>query len=257
MPFTDINGLNVYYEIYGDGDTIVLLHHGFGCTKMWKDIYPAFAEQGYRIVLYDRRGYGQSEKGPDFRAFYESDDFRPLSVEELALVRDLLDLDSFHIVGQCEGGVVGVDYAVRYPRYVKTLTVSSTQCYSTMTMAELNALKMPNPFHDLKPEIKEKLMQWHGKDHTEAFYNQFRTYGGAYGTGFFDLRTVLPSVSCPALVLYPDRSFLFGVEQGVALYRHLPKGELAILPRCGHNTYEEQPAAYIRIIMDFLKRHGF
>jgi pimeloyl-ACP methyl ester carboxylesterase len=257
VPFTDINGLKLFYEIHGDGDTIVLLHHGFGCTKMWKDIYPAFVYEGYRVVLYDRRGYGQSEKGHDFQAFYEGDGFRPESVEELALLRDQFNIDFFHIVGQCEGGVVGIDYAIQYPQHVKTITVSSTQCYSTMSMAEFNALKMPNPFRDLEPEIREKLIRWHGKDHAESFYNQFRTYGGAYGTGFFDLRDVLPSVPCPALVLYPDRSFLFGVEQGVALYRHLPKGELAILPNCGHNTYEEQPEEYTRIILNFLKRRNF
>jgi pimeloyl-ACP methyl ester carboxylesterase len=255
VPFADIWGLKLYYEIHGDGDPIVLLHHGFGCTKMWKDIYPAFVENGYRVVMYDRRGYGQSEQGTDFRAFYESDGFRSQSVEELALLRDVFDIDSFHMVGQCEGGVVGVDYAGRYPQHVKSITVSSTQCYSTMTMVELNALKMPNPFRDLRPEIQKKLIEWHGKDRAESFYNQFRTYGGAYGTGFFDLRDVLPSVTCPALVLYPDRSFLFGVEQGVALYRRLRKGELAILPNCGHNTYEEQPEEYARIILDFLKRH--
>jgi pimeloyl-ACP methyl ester carboxylesterase len=240
VPFSVINGLKIYYEMHGDGDAIVLLHHGFGCTKMWKDIYPAFVD-----------------RGPDFPAFYESDSFRPQSVKELAFLRDLFDLDSFHIVGQCEGGVVGIDYAVRYPHHVKTITVSSTQCYSTISMAEFNALKMPNPFRDLEPGIKEKLIEWHGVDHAESFYNQFRTYGGAYGTGFFDLRAVLPSVTCPALVLYPDRSFLFDIEQGVALYRHLPKGELAILPNCGHNTYEEQPEEYARIVLNFLKRHGF
>jgi pimeloyl-ACP methyl ester carboxylesterase len=56
-------------------------------------------------------------------------------------------------------------------------------------------------------------------------------------------------------VLYPDRSILFDVEQGVAFYRHLPKGELAILPDCGHNTYEEQPEQYCLIILNFLERH--
>lgn len=256
MPFTDINGLKIYYEMHGDGDTIVLLHHGFGCTKMWKDIYPAFVERGYRVLMYDRRGYGQSEKGHDFPAFYESDSFRPQSLEELALLRDVFNIDSFHIVGQCEGGVVGVDYAVRHPNHVKTITVSSTQCYSTITMAELNVLKMPNPFRDLDPEVREKLIDWHGVEHAESFYNQFRTYGGAYGTEVFDLRTVLQSVKCPALVLYPDRSFLFDVEQADSLYRHLPRGELAILPNCGHNTYEEQPEEYIRIIAHFLRRHS-
>lgn len=62
---------------------------------------------------------------------------------------------------------------------------------------------------------------------------------------------------CPTLVLYPDRSFLFEMEQGVAFYRHLPKGELAVLPSCGHNTYDEQPEQYGSHIVNFLARHRF
>jgi len=126
-----------------------------------------------------------------------------------------------------------------------------------MTMLELNSLKFPNPFQDLEPEIKKKLVDWHGEEHAEVFFNQFRKYGGAYGTDFFDLRDVLPSVTCPALVLYPDRSSIFDVEQAVAFYRCLPNGELAILPNCGHNTYEHQPKEYISCVLNFLKRHNF
>ena len=73
----------------------------------------------------------------------------------------------------------------------------------------------------------------------------------------FDIRPVLPLVSCPALVLYPDRSFLFEVEQGVSFYRGLPKGELAVLPKCGHNTYEDKPDEYATHIINFLARHRF
>jgi pimeloyl-ACP methyl ester carboxylesterase len=256
MPFEHINGMKIYYEIHGSGDTILLLHHGFGCTKIWKDIYPHLVEKGYRVVMHDRRGYGQSEKGADFEEFYISDTFRSESVKELAMLKELLNIDSFHIIGQCEGGVVGIDYAVMYPHHVTTIVVSSTQCYSKMTMRELNSLKFTNPFQNLEPEIKKKLVDWHGED-AESFFNQFCKYGGAYGMGFFDLRDVLPSVTCPALVLYPDRSFLFDVEQAVAFYRCLPNGELAILPNCGHNTYEHQPKEYISCVLNFLKRHNF
>jgi len=257
MPFAQINGMKIYYEIHGSGDTIVLLHHGFGCTKIWKDIYPHLVEKGYRVIMYDRRGYGQSERGADFKEFYISDTFRSESVKELAMLKEFLDIDSFHIIGQCEGGVVGIDYAVMYPHHVATIVASSTQCYSKMTMLELNSLKFPNPFQDLEPEIKKKLVDWHGEEHAEVFFNQFRKYGGAYGTDFFDLRDVLPSVTCPALVLYPDRSSIFDVEQAVAFYRCLPNGELAILPNCGHNTYEHQPKEYISCVLNFLKRHNF
>lgn len=256
MPFEDVNGIKIYYEIHGDGDTIVVLHHGFGCTKMWKDIYPSFVEKGYRVVMYDRRGYGQSERGADFEEFYVSDRFCPESVKELAMLREILDIDSFHIVGQCEGGVIGVKYAVKYPQEVKTIVVSSTQCYSTMSMPELNSLKFPKPFRDLDPDVRENFIDWHGADYVESFFDQFRKYGGAYGTGFFDLRHLLPSVTCPTLVLYPDRSSIFDVEQAVAFYRHLPRGELAVLPSCGHNTYEQQPEEYVRCVLNFLKRHN-
>ena len=257
MPFEQINGMKIYYEIHGSGDTIVLLHHGFGCTKIWKDIYPHLVEKGYRVIMYDRRGYGQSERGADFKEFYISDTFRSESVKELAMLKEFLDIDSFHIIGQCEGGVVGIDYAVMYPHHVATIVASSTQCYSKMTMRELNSLKFPNPFQDLELEIKKKLVYWHGEEHAEVFFNQFRKYGGAYGTDFFDLRDLLPSVTCPALVLYPDRSSIFDVEQAVAFYRCLPNGELAILPNCGHNTYEHQPKEYISCVLNFLKRHNF
>lgn len=87
MSFVNIRGIKVYYEVHGDGDTIVLLHHGFGSTKMWKDIYPSLVEKGYRVIMYDRRGYGQSERGTDFEEFYVSDRFCLESVEELALLR--------------------------------------------------------------------------------------------------------------------------------------------------------------------------
>jgi pimeloyl-ACP methyl ester carboxylesterase len=125
-----------------------------------------------------------------------------------------------------------------------------------VTMAALNRQKFPKPFRELDPGLRRKFIEWHGAKNAESFYNQFRKYGGAYGKGVFDLRPLLPSVACPALVLYPDRSFLFGVEQAVAFYRGLTNGELAILPNCGHNTYEERPRDYVRLVSDFLEHHS-
>ncbi len=255
MPFESIQGVRLYYEDHGEGETIILLHHGFGCTRMWEEIYPPLVERGYRVVMYDRRGYGRSDRGEDFEAFYVSDGFRAAGVRELAGLKRALGLDAAHLVGQCEGGVLAVDYALDHPERVRTLSISSTQCYSGKGMAEFNREKFPKAFHELDPGLQKKLGEWHGADHAERFFDMFRTLGGAYGTGVFDLRPLLPSVSCPGLVLYPDRSFLFDVEQGVTFYRLLPRGELAVLPKCGHNTYDQKPEAYVREILAFLDRH--
>lgn len=254
MPYAKIKDLRIYYEVHGEGAVIILLHHGFGCTKIWKNIYPRLMKEGYKIVMYDRRGYGRSDPGDDFQEFYESDRYRPESMQELVLLKEILGIRNFHLVGQCEGGVVGVDYAIKYPQEVKTLTIAGTQCYSDITMIQLNALKFPQKYKELDPEVQNKIITWHGKKNAEALYNQFTKYGGAYGVDFFDLRPILHLVNCPTLVLYPDRSYIFQVEQALAFYRHLPKGELAIFPQCGHNTYEQQPEEYARTVMKFIKR---
>jgi pimeloyl-ACP methyl ester carboxylesterase len=253
MPFQKINGLNIYYQIQGEGEVIVFLHHGIGCTKIWNEIFPSFVTEGYKIVMYDRRGYGQSEWGDDFFEFYESDRYRPESAEELRLVKGSLGIGPCHLVGQCEGGVVGIDYAIKYPQDVKTLTVASTQCYSEMPMTEFNLIRLVNTFAQLDPELQAKMVEWHGA-RAEIKYNQFTKQGGEYGTDYFDLRPILHMVACPTLVLYPDRSSIFDVEQSIAFYRHLPKGELAVFPRCGHNTYDQRPEEYIHTVLDFLKR---
>jgi pimeloyl-ACP methyl ester carboxylesterase len=78
MPYETINRRRIYYETHGDGaETIILMHHGFGCLKIWKDIYPQLVSEGYRVVMFDRRGFGRSEGGEDFQEFYESEDLPP------------------------------------------------------------------------------------------------------------------------------------------------------------------------------------
>jgi len=256
MPFESVNGIKIYYESHGNGDekgTILLLHHGFGCVKTWEEIYPGLVDEGYRVIMYDRRGYGRSEKGPGFMDFYVSDRFRPESVEEMAALMNFFGIDRFHVIGQCEGGVVGVDYAAKFPDQIESMVIASTQCFSTIAMTEVDAQAFPKTFRELEPELKTKLIEWHGKD-AEPFFDQFRQFGGSYGTNIFDLRPALSSVRCPALVLYPDRSFIFDVEQGVAMYRQLSRGELAVLPGCGHNTYQYRPEDYVRIVLDFVHR---
>ena len=150
MPFANINGFDLYYEIHGNGDPVILLHHGFGCTRIWEDIFPALIENGYQIVLYDRKGYGRSQREDDFiENFYISDGFRSGAVDDLAALAQLLGLTSFHLIGQCEGGVVAVDYAAAHPGKVKSIVMSSTQCYSHKPMIEVNRRVFHEGFHML------------------------------------------------------------------------------------------------------------
>ncbi|MDP2647293.1 MAG: alpha/beta hydrolase [Desulfobacterales bacterium] len=254
MPKAKIHGVDIYYEVQGDGETIVLLHHGMGCTGIWEKLIPGFKKK-YRTITYDRRGFGKSDPGENFRDYYINDRYCQQSVQELTGLLDHLQVSGrVHVIGQCEGGAIGFHFATCHPDRIKTITASSTLCYSQVTMQELCEIQLC-AFEEEEPEFREKVIAWHGATRGPELYNLMLQLGGSYGSGVFDLRDLLKRVQCPALVLYPDRSSLFDVEQGIWMYRMLPKGELAVLPNCGHNTYEQQPEDYQRIILSFLARH--
>ncbi len=255
MAFVKIDGRDTYYEIHGEGETIVLLHNGFSCGMMWDGIYPLLVTAGFRVLLYDRRGFGRSDGGADFARHYVDAGFREKCVSDMADLLGLLEIDRFHIVGQCEGGVVGVDYAVRYPGQVKTIVTASTLCYSAISMEDFNHQKLPATFDDLGPDLQEKYIHWHGFDRGKIFYNICAKAGGCYGqTDCFDLRPAISRVTCPTLVMYPDRGYFFDVEQGVAFYHHLSDGELLVFPKCGHNIFEHYPKMYASQVVDFIRR---
>jgi len=257
MASLEISGLNIHYELHGEGQTIVLLHNGFSSAVMWANVSPLLVEAGYRVLLYDRRGFGRSEGGSDFAAYYADEGYRQQSVAELAGVLAALAIDRCHIVGQCEGGVVGVDYAARYPHQVNTLTTASTLCHSIIAMEAFNRQKLPATFDDLGVDLQEKYNRWHGVDRGRRFYNICARGGGCYGQkGFFDLRPTLAHVTCPTLVMYPDRGYFFDVEQGLAFYRHVGAGELLVFPKCGHNIFEHYPQMYARQVVAFIGRHA-
>jgi len=255
MLIKNIHGQNLYLEKQGDGEPVFLLHHGFGCTQMWKNIFPSLVENGFQTILFDRRGYGKSELDRDFFEYYRSDSYRSESVEEVETIRQYFGLEKINIVGQCEGGVIGVDYSVKYPEHTNSLVISSTLCHTPVSMEKLNAEAFPRVFNDKHPDFKEKFIRWHSLEKAEAFYNHFRVHGGAYGQGLFDIREKLKDVACPVLVLYPDRSSLFKVEQAVDFYRNIENAELAVLPHCRHNAYEDQPEAYTKHLLDFMRKH--
>lgn len=260
MPKININEVDIYYEIHGEGIPLVLMHHGMGSSKMWEPFLSAFTDK-FKVIVYDRRGFGESGK-EGFREYYRGDDYIPNSVNELSLLLERLDIkEKVYILGQCEAGVTGFHFAAENPDRVKTIAISSTMCCGrggTPQPSQLPESKKRPSFNDAEPGFRKKLIHWQGEDYAPEFFSLFLEGGGAYGTGSapFDLRDTLKNVHCPTLVLYPDRSSLFDVEQAVMMYRHLPAGELAVLPHCGHNTYEHQPEEYQRIILSFFSRHS-
>ena len=106
--YINLESGKLYYEIADKGDYIVLLHDGIVHREVWDNQFPLFAKK-YRIVRYDRRGYGKSTF-PKTR-FSHIEDLNRLFIQ--------LKIDSAIIFGISGGGELAIDFTLKYPEKIK------------------------------------------------------------------------------------------------------------------------------------------
>ncbi len=113
-------GVNLWYtDTGGTGVPIVLLHANTGTSANWASQDAAFSKAGYRVIAFDRRGWGKSVADPAGP--------QPGSVaEDLQGLVTALKLGKFFIVGVAGGGFVAIDYAAWHPEHVRGLVVAAS-----------------------------------------------------------------------------------------------------------------------------------
>ncbi|MGW3894633.1 alpha/beta fold hydrolase [Micromonospora profundi] len=123
MGYAQVNGLRLWYESYGTGRPLVLLHGGYGSTEMFAPMVPALAERR-RVVAVDLQGHGRT-----------ADVDRPLRYEtmadDIAALLGHLDLSTADLLGYSLGGGVALRTAIEHPALVRRLVLVSTPCRST------------------------------------------------------------------------------------------------------------------------------
>ncbi|GAA4557436.1 alpha/beta fold hydrolase [Planotetraspora kaengkrachanensis] len=115
--YAEVNGINLYYETYGTGSPMILLHGGLGSGEMFGPIIPTLADH-HQVVLVDLQGHGRT-----------ADIDRPLDVrlmaDDVAALIDHLGLRKPSVVGYSLGGGVAFQVAIRHPEKVGRLVMAS------------------------------------------------------------------------------------------------------------------------------------
>ena len=110
----DINGAQLYYEVKGTGQPLLLLHAGIADNRMWDAQFEAFS-QVYQVIRFDMRGFGRSNmpSGP----FSNYEDVHGLL--------DFLKIKTLYLLGISWGGAIALDFALAYPNFVKALILGA------------------------------------------------------------------------------------------------------------------------------------
>ncbi|HDJ83867.1 MAG TPA: alpha/beta hydrolase, partial [Desulfurococcaceae archaeon] len=117
MPYTKVNNVNIYYEVHGEGEPVVLLNGIFMNTKSWFYQYTVLSRK-YKVILHDLRGQWNSEKPKNEDAYSIE-----IHADDLKELLDKLRITNIHLVGTSYGGEIALQFAIKYPEYVKDLIV--------------------------------------------------------------------------------------------------------------------------------------
>jgi len=115
MPRLRVNGVELYYEVIGEGNSLVLVHGGWGDHNSWRLVVDEFA-RSYQVVAYDRRGHSQSDRltAPDVFRAHE---------EDLEALIEKLGIAPAHVVGNSIGGSIALRLAGRRPEVFRSICV--------------------------------------------------------------------------------------------------------------------------------------
>jgi pimeloyl-ACP methyl ester carboxylesterase len=124
MPEAEINGVNLYYELEGDGEPLVLVHGSWGDATNWRFVIRGLAES-FRVLAYHRRGHSRSER-PDTPGSVDEDG------DDLAALLEALDLAPAHVVTSSWGGGIALRLAARRPDIFRSLSCHEPPLWSLL-----------------------------------------------------------------------------------------------------------------------------
>jgi len=261
VAFVQNQGARIYWDEQGGGEPLLLIM-GLGYPSvMWHRSRPVLAKQ-YRTIALDNRGSGLSDVPPGPY---------PMSVmaSDVAAVLDAAGEESAHVFGVSMGGMIAQEFALQYPKRVRSLILGCTAAGGPTAVraeAEVNRVLMsrdltpderaqamrPYVYDSLTPveKIEEDLgirSKWVPKP--EGYAAQLQ------GILSWESYSRLRQITAPTLVIHGESDLLIPHANGKLIAEHIPGAEFVLLPHASHIFATDQPEAAHKAVLKFLSEH--
>ena len=263
MPKIKVGNVNLYYEIHGEGDPVLLVPGLGGAGSYWQPQIEPFAER-YRVILHDHRGTGQSDK-PVMEYSVEQ------MTDDVLGLMNALGIERAHLVGHSTGGAIGQIVAIEHPERLRTLVMANSwtkadpfflRCFEVRS--ELLRKSGPAAYQHAAPlflypswwirDNAERLAQVE-EDSLPAFPPAEIVLSRIDAILAFDRTGQLSKIQAPTLVVCADDDNLTPVYYSEELAAAIPGAELAILDRGGHACSQTVPEEFNERVLAFLADH--
>ena len=253
--YVPVNGIKVYYEVYGEGKPVILLHGAYMTIDTnWGQLIPELSKTR-KVIAIELQGHGRTP-------FSDRTLSRTTLASDVEGVMDYLKIDSADVVGYSFGGSVAYQFAIQSPKRLRKLVVISSTYKSSGWMPEVN-----NAFKAMKPELfanspMQIAYDTVAPDKTKwtKFLEQMIALAGVpYNMG----DDKIANITSPVLLIAGDNDGLDKIELiktyqllGGAVcadFGTIPKSQLAIVPSQGHVSLMKQTQTIFGYLDSFLQ----
>jgi pimeloyl-ACP methyl ester carboxylesterase len=230
-----LNGVRLYYEAYGNGEPLLLLHGNGGNIAGMKHQIEYFSKH-YRVIAMDCRGRGKSELGKDSLTYVQM-------TRDAASLLSYLHMDSAYVIGRSDGGIIGLLLGVFFPEKVKKVAAFGANLWPESTAL------YPREVETIQRERKHAEAMMERRDSTQNWYliqQRYRLMEFQPHISGGDLW----KIQSPVLVLSCDRDVI-QEEHTLFIYRHIKKSNLCIFPGETHWITGTNPGLFNATVAKF------
>jgi pimeloyl-ACP methyl ester carboxylesterase len=224
--FYQHNGVKVYYEVYGEGKPLVLLHGNGGSIGKRGDLIPDFASR-YQVIAFDSRCHGKSDCPKGYLTYEQI-------ASDVNAVLNHLKIDSTYIWGHSDGGIVGLLMAIKYPKKVKKLLATGANLRPDTTAIDPALLP-----------ILDKM--WAVVKNDSIRSKQLKLVIDQPNIKIAELKKIRADV----MIMGGDRDAIRN-EHLLEMHNNIPGSLLCILPGTTHFVYADRTKWFMEILYDFL-----
>lgn len=253
--YVRVNDLNIYYEQYGNGEPLVMLHGGtVDAKKMWEK-QVSFLSKYFRVITPDSRGHGMTDN-PRGEISYR------LMSDDVAEFIRAIGLENSSICGYSDGGQVCLEIGMNHPDIARNLVVgAAVNRLPDEFLRSMKSLGLEAPgvvdlerYEKTRPQSVSMLRQLssvYGPDYWKTYLIQMsKVWLTPANYKAEDYR----KITARTLILLGDRDTNTPLEDALEMYRLIPRAELSVVPGVDHYLPWSRPETFNNIVLDFLQR---
>ena len=237
--YAPVNGIQMYYAVFGAGDPVLLIHGGLGHADIWAS-QVATLSKTHKVIVADSRGHGRSTRTEQPYGY-------DLMASDYLALLDYLNIDKTAIVGWSDGGIIGVDIALHHPERLTRLFAQAANVTTDGVDPGVMTNKTFAAYIDRSGRDYKKMSKT--PDQYDAFVAQI---SHMWATEPAWTKEQLGKITTPTAIVAGDHDEAIKREHTEYMAAAIPGAKLIILPNASHFAMLQAPDEYSQAALDFI-----